>query len=209
MVTAVAGIECRDMIAEARKRLWRARQRVLLRPREFAHFGADAGFQPPVTIVGRDRISIGARTFFHAGAWLSVVEEHNGRRYDPRLTIGERCLFARQVWISCVGEITIGDEVLVGDNVLITDTHHEYDDPDVAIIRQPMAPPRPVRIGDGVILNNGCVITAGVSIGERSFVAANAVVTADVGPNTVVAGNPARAIRSYDPDQGRWVDLRD
>lgn len=197
------------MIAEARKRLWQARQRLLLRPREFAHFGAGAGFQPPVTITGRDRISIGARTFFHSGAWLSVVEEHAGRRYDPRLTIGERCLFARQVWISCVGEITIGDEVLVGDNVLITDTHHEYEDPDTSIMRQPMAPPRPVRIGDGAILNTGCVITAGVTVGERAFVAANAVVTADVAPNTVVVGNPARPIRTYDREQGRWINLRD
>lgn len=197
------------MIAEARKRLWQARQRRLLRPREFAHFGAGAGFQPPVTIIGRDRISIGAATFFHTGAWLSVVEEHAGRRYDPRLTIGSRCLFARYVWISCVGQITIGDEVLVGDNVLITDTYHEYEDPDTSIIRQPMAPPRPVRIEDGALLNSGCVITAGVTVGERAFVAANAVVTASVPPNTVVVGNPARPIRTYDREQGRWIDLRD
>ncbi|MEA2226861.1 MAG: hypothetical protein QOF04_491 [Solirubrobacteraceae bacterium] len=197
------------MIAEARKRLWQARQRRLLRPREFAHFGAGAGFQPPLTIIGRDRISIGARTFFHSDAWLSVVEEHAGRRYDPRLTIGDRCLFARYVWISCVGEITIGDEVLVGDNVLITDTYHEYEDPDTSIMRQPMAPPRPVRIGDGALLNSGCVITAGVTVGERAFVAANAVVTTSVPPNTVVVGNPARPIRTYDREQGRWIDLRD
>ena len=154
-----------------------------------------------MTVIGRDRISIGDGTFFHSGAWLSVVEEHDGRRYDPKLTIGERCLFARDVWISCVGEITIGDEVLVGDRVLITDTYHEYEDPDTAIIRQPMAPPRPVRIGDGALLNTGCVITAGVTIGARAFVAANAVVTADVPPNTVVVGNPARAIRTYDRDR--------
>jgi acetyltransferase-like isoleucine patch superfamily enzyme len=197
------------MIAEFRKRLWRVRQRRLLRPREFADFGAGAGFQPPVTLIGRDRISIGAATFFHSGAWLSVVEEHAGRRYDPRLTIGARCLFARNVWISCVGEITIGDEVLVGDNVLITDTYHGYENPDTSIMRQPMAAPKPVRIEDGALLNTGCVITAGVTVGARAFVAANAVVTSSVPPNTVVVGNPARPIRTYDREQGRWVNLRD
>lgn len=194
---------------EARKRLWQARQRLLLRPREFAHLGAGAGFQPPVTITAKHRVSIGARTFFHSGAWLSVVEEYAGSRYEPRLTIGERCQFGRNLWISCVGEITIGDEVLVAGNVLITDTHHEYDDPDTSIIRQPMAPSRPVRIGDGAILNTGCAVTAGVTVGERSFVGANAVVTADVAPNTVVVGNPARPIRTYDREQGCWIDLRD
>src|ERR687898_410526 len=144
-----------------------------------------AGPPPPLPPPPVAPLRAGARTFFHSDAWLSVVEEHAGRRYDPRLTIGARCLFARYVWISCVGEITIGDEVLVGDRVLITDTYHEYEDPDVSIIRQPMAPPRPVRIGDGVLLNSGCVITAGTTIGPRSFVAANAVVTRDVPPNTV------------------------
>jgi acetyltransferase-like isoleucine patch superfamily enzyme len=195
------------MMAELRKRVWQARQRRLLRPQEFARFGAGAGFQPPVTVIGRPRISIGDGTFFHSGAWLSVVEEHHGRRYDPRLTIGARCVFARDVWISCVGEITIGDEVMVGDRVLITDTYHEYEDPDVSIVRQPMAAPRPVHIGDGVLLNTGCVITAGVTVGARSFIAANAVVTKDVPPNTVVVGNPARAIRTYDRAAGAWVDV--
>jgi lipopolysaccharide O-acetyltransferase len=197
------------MIAEIRKRLWAVSQRRHVRPREFAGFGSGAGFQPPVVIIGRERISIGAGTFFHSGAWLSVVEEHGGRRYDPHLTIGDRCLFARDVWISCVGEIVLGDEVLVGDRVLITDTYHEYEDPDTSIMRQPMAPPKPVHIDDGVILNSGCVITAGVTVGARSFVGANAVVTTSVPPNTVVVGNPARPIRTYDREQGRWVAVRD
>jgi acetyltransferase-like isoleucine patch superfamily enzyme len=195
------------MMAEVRTWVWRARQRRHLRPQEFARFGRGAGFDLPATVIGRGRISIGDNTFFHSGAWLSVVEEHNGRRYDPHLTIGDRCLFARDVWISCVGEITIGDEVLVGDRVLITDTYHEYENPDVSIVRQPMAPPRPVQIGDGVLLNTGCVITAGVTIGARAFIAANAVVTGDVAPNTVVVGNPGRAIRTYDRAAGAWVDI--
>jgi acetyltransferase-like isoleucine patch superfamily enzyme len=195
------------MMAEVRKRVWHARQRRLLRPQEFARFGAGAGFQPPVTLIGRERISIGDGTFFHSGAWLSVVAEHHGRTYDPRLTIGDRCVFARDVWISCVGDITIGDEVMVGDRVLITDTYHEYENPDVSIVRQPMAPPKPVHIGDGVLLNTGCVITAGVTIGPRAFIAANAVVTKDVPANTVVVGNPGRAIRTYDRAAAAWVDL--
>jgi acetyltransferase-like isoleucine patch superfamily enzyme len=93
--------------------------------------------------------------------------------------------------------------------VLITDTYHEYQDPDTSIVRQPMAPPKAVRIETGALLNSGCVITAGVTVGARAFVAANAVVTADVPPNGVVVGNPARLIRVYDREQARWIDVRD
>ena len=195
------------MMADVRKRAWQAYQRRRVGARRFGRLGAGSCFQPPATIVGAEHIFIGAGTFFHSGAWLSVVDEHNGRRYQPRLTIGDRCLFGRDFYVSCVGEITIGDEVQVADRVLITDTHHEYADPDVSIIRQPMATPRPVRIGDGALLNAGCAITAGTTIGARSVVAANAVVTRDVPAHTVVAGNPARAIRAYDHGRREWVDL--
>ncbi|HVL96023.1 MAG TPA: acyltransferase [Solirubrobacteraceae bacterium] len=195
------------MVEDLRRRAWQAHNRWRVGASRLGSFGEGSGFQRPVTLIGPERIHIGRGTFFHSGAWLSVVTEHAGRTYDPRLTIGDRCVFARDVWISCVGEISLGDEVMVGDRVLITDTYHEYEDPDTSIVRQPMAPPRPVRIGDGVLLNTGCVITAGVSIGARSFVAANAVVTKDVPANTVVVGNPARAIRSYDREAGEWRDI--
>ena len=126
--------------------------------------------------------------------------------HSPHLRIGDGTSFGHGLWISCVGEIDIGREVLAGHNILITDTHHEYHDPDTAIVHQPMAPPRPVRIGDGAHLGPHVAVLAGVTIGERAFVAANAVVTRDVPPNAVAVGNPARVIRRYDRARGVWVD---
>jgi acetyltransferase-like isoleucine patch superfamily enzyme len=153
------------------------------------------------------RIEIGERVLIHRDAFFSVVEEHNGRRYEPRLRIGDRTSIGHGLWISCVGEIDIGAEVLAGHNILITDTYHEYHDPDVSIARQPMADPRAVHIGDGVHLGPHVAVLAGVTIGARSFVAANAVVTRDVPPNSVVVGNPARVIRRYDREQRAWIDV--
>ena len=69
-----------------------------------------------------------------------------------------------------------------------------------------MAEPRAVVIGDGAFLGIGACVMAGVTIGERAFVGANAVVTRDVPPNGVVAGNPARLLRVYDRERGAWTD---
>lgn len=193
-------------MARLRQRLfiWRMRRRI--GAARLARFGPGSIVEPPATILSPHRVEIGDRVMVHRDAFLSVVEEHNGRRHEPRLRIGDRCSFGRNLWISCVGDIAIGDDVLAGHNVLITDTYHEYRDPDVAIIHQPMAWPRPVRIGAGCILGPHVAVLAGVSIGERSFVAANAVVTRSVGPNSVVAGNPARVLRHFDRAQGAWVE---
>ena len=54
----------------------------------------------------------------------------------------------------------------------------------------------PITIGNNVWVGAGVIILAGVSIGENSIVGAGAVVTKNVMPNTVVAGNPAREIRT-------------
>ena len=174
---------------------------------KLAAFGTDSIIVPPAVIHSPHRIEIGSRVIVHRDAFLSVVEEHNGRRYTPRLRIGDGTSIGHGLWVSCVGEIDIGRDVLAGHNILITDTYHEYEDPDTPIIRQPMAPPKSVRIGDGAHLGPHVAVLAGVTIGERSFIAANAVVTRDIPPNSVAVGNPARVIRTYDRERGVWVDV--
>ena len=184
--------------------LWQAARRT--GAHRLAAFGPGSVVVPPAVIHSPHRIEIGSRVILHANAFLSVVEEHNGRRHRPRLRIGDGTSFGYNLWVSCVGEIEIGDEVLAGHNILITDTYHEYMDPDVAIMRQPMAEPQPVRIGSGTHLGPNVAVLAGVTIGERAFIAAGAVVTRDVPDNAVAVGNPARVIRRYDRARGAWED---
>ena len=54
---------------------------------------------------------------------------------------------------------------------------------------------RPIRIGDDVWIGGGAIVLPGVTIGDRSVIAAGSVVTRDVPPDTLVAGNPARPLR--------------
>jgi acetyltransferase-like isoleucine patch superfamily enzyme len=58
---------------------------------------------------------------------------------------------------------------------------------------------RPITLGDNVWVGRNAMIFPGVTVGEGSVVSAGAVVTSDVPPNTVVAGNPARRIASVAP----------
>jgi len=124
---------------------------------------------------------------------------YSGRVFDdPRLIIGSRVNIGHQVNISCNREIVIEDDVLIAAHCTISDNDgHPLDARQRA---QGMPPPaestKPVRICRMAWIGTGVVILKGVTIGEGAIVGAGSVVTASVPPYTVVAGNPARAIKS-------------
>jgi acetyltransferase-like isoleucine patch superfamily enzyme len=171
----------------------------------FARFGAGSHIREPFTVSCPERITIGANVHIGPGAWLSVVEEHNGRPYEPQLLIEDDASLGPNLIISCIGSVTIGRRAQAGPRVFIGDSYHDYRDPHTPVHDQPMSDPKPVRIGAGAFLGVGSVVLPGVTLGERSYVAANAVVTGDVPANAVVAGNPARVIKQWDQRRGRWV----
>ena len=102
--------------------------------------------------------------------------------------------------------ITIGERTAIGPNVqLVTPTHparpeERFLDGDPAGMPpfRVVSLAHPVTIGAFVWIGAGATVLPGVSIGDGAVVGAGAVVTRDVAPRTVVAGNPARVIRSLD-----------
>lgn len=80
--------------------------------------------------------------------------------------------------------------------VHITDHSHGYEDINTPISNQPLVSKGTVIIEDDCWLGFGCEILSGGHIGKHSIVAAKAVVTKDIPPYSIVAGNPARIIKN-------------
>jgi serine acetyltransferase len=163
-------------------------------PSAFASFGRRSWIVPPARVSTPSSIHVGDDVVILEHAWLSVVAAVDG--VVPALRIGDRTRIGRLAHIACVGEITIGADVLTAERVFIGDTYHGYEDRTLPIAQQPMAPPRPVRIGDGAFLGVGSIVLAGVTVGDGAYVGAGAVVVDDVPDRTVVVGNPARPVRT-------------
>jgi acetyltransferase-like isoleucine patch superfamily enzyme len=118
-----------------------------------------------------------------------------GRGAAANLTIGRGCFINHGCVFDAAGPIVIGDEVNLGQGVLITSGSHVIGAPDR---RAGQMTPEPVYIGDGAWLSSRSVILPGVTVGDGAIVAAGAVVTRSVEPNTLVGGVPARLIRHLD-----------
>ena len=94
--------------------------------------------------------------------------------------------------IACAKRITIGDGVAIARGVFIYDSdHHQILDAH----GEQTNPPMPVMIGNHVWIGVGAIVLKGVTIGDGAVIAAGAVVTHDVPPGCMAAGNPARVIR--------------
>lgn len=90
-----------------------------------------------------------------------------------------------------IGGITIDDEVQIGPRVNLTSENHPLDPSDRTTLI-----PRPILIKRNAWIGAGATILPGVTIGENAVVAAGAVVSRDVPPNTVVAGIPAKVVKT-------------
>lgn len=113
----------------------------------------------------------------------------------PNVSIGRGSFVGARVLLVATADaaIEIGRNVSIGPGVCIATPTHDIG---VQLRRAGRAHARPVAIGDGVWLGARATILPGVTIGTGSVVAAGAVVTRDVGPDLLVAGIPARVVRS-------------
>ncbi len=111
--------------------------------------------------------------------------------YGLNITLGKRVFINSGCCFQDQGGIEIGDDVLIGQQVVIATLNH-----DLHPARRGNMLPAPVKIGNKVWIGAHATILPGVTIGDGAVVGAGAVVTKDVPENAVVAGVPAKIIKT-------------
>ena len=137
---------------------------------------------------------------------------------NKNLKIGRNVHIGRNCSITSIYDLRIGNDIYIGKNVTIeiegyigdgtviansvgiigrndhkvTDTNERAFD--AAVVRENKELSIPSKIGDGCFIGYGAIILSGVVIGNNSVIAAGAVVTKNIEPNSIVAGNPAKII---------------
>ena len=115
--------------------------------------------------------------------------------YGENIHIGNDVFFNLNCMIIDNHRVEIGDHVMFGPGIQIYTAAHPLD---AASRNQGWEITKPVTIGSSVWIGGSAILLPGVMIGERSVIGAGAVVTQDVPPDVVVAGNPARIIKQIE-----------
>lgn len=175
------------MFRNGRPRLW---IKLFLNPLLF-HHGKRA-------IIRRNTVmNVSPINLFQLGN-RSIIEEYtvvdNG---VGNVLIGDDTLVGLRNTI--IGPVRIGNHVILAQNVVLSGLNHRYSNGSKPIHLQGVTT-KEIIIEDDVWIAANSIITAGVHVGKHSIVAGGSVITKDVPPYSMVAGNPAKVIKTLPND---------
>jgi len=156
---------------------------MILKPQHLRIFGSNIHIDDYVTIICASDKKIDLSTW--------QTDKLNGELY-----IGSYVLMSPGINIRCAKKITIGKSTMIASDVSITDSdwHGIYDRTDY------VASPKEVVIEENVWIGERSLILKGSKIGKNSIIGAGSVVTGEIPPNSVYAGNPAKFIKQLDEE---------
>jgi acetyltransferase-like isoleucine patch superfamily enzyme len=138
------------------------------------------------------RAEIGPSVLIESGCWFALYPE------TATMRIGEGTILNLGCMVAAVERVEIGSHCMFANHCFVADAEHRYDRDDVPVTWQGMEPKGPVRIGDSCWFGTNVVVTGGVTIGARTVVGANSVVTTDLPSGVVAVGAPARVVREIE-----------
>lgn len=149
-------------------------------------------------------LSIGNNCRIGNDCRFSFYDDFFGTTYAPKLTIQDNAYLGDHLTILCADEVIIQKNVLMASYITISTENHGMN-PELkeSYGKQPLIT-APVNIGEGCWIGEKAVILPGVTIGEKSIIAAASVVTKDVPAYSIVAGNPAKIIKTYNLQTHKW-----
>lgn len=174
-------------------------------PRDIGFLGLKSTIVRPHWISGAKNVRVGSGTYIHRFATINAGQSVSGSEQPPSLVIGDNVYIGPNAWISCANEVRIGDGCMLSEQVYINDVSHGVH-PEHGLIRdQDTESKGPVRIGKNCFLGFRCCVLPGVELGNNCVVGINSVVTRSFPAYSMLAGSPARCIKTFSFDKGFWI----
>ena len=154
-----------------------------------------------VTIRPTARLDLHECNTFRIGS-RSVIEDYcvlNNLAGD--CTIGENTFIG--IGNIIIGPVELGSNIVTAQHVVISGMNHQYENINVPVRDQGNNVGK-ITIEDECWIGAQCVITAGITIGRHSVVAAGSVVTKSIPPYSLAGGNPAQILKAYNPHTRQW-----
>jgi acetyltransferase-like isoleucine patch superfamily enzyme len=174
----------------------------------FAEFGSGTSIHSSCDIrrSASSQIRLGNNVYLAPDVWLDAIG--GPENSEAKIVLGHGCSIGRRCTLSARNQIILEADVLLAPSVLIRDHPRDAFDFEMSDGTADREGRGRIFIERNCWLGIGAVISCGpedVTIGRNSVVGANAVVTRSFPPFSVIAGNPAKLVKRYDEEIGKWV----
>ena len=169
--------------------------------RKFNRIGKGTVIYRPLQFNRVYTVTIEKNVFLAEGVWLIGSDKES-----DTMTIMEGTVIGHYAHIVARHSVIIEKHVLIADKVFITDSSHEFEDVTLPIKNQGMRIDGDVVIGENSWVGENVAI-CGASIGKNCVIGANSVVTHDIPDYCVAVGNPAKVIKRFDFENGKWMKV--
>lgn len=156
-------------------------------------------------ILGYGTIDVGDNVTI--GGNVTFIASYKARQ-NPTITIGNNVYIGYATLLSCADNITVGNNVRIAEGCRIFDNNNHPIDPLERMNNEPVGDQdiAPVFLEDCCWIGSHAAILKGVTVGMGAIVATGAVVTKNVAPMTIVAGNPAAVVKQIKKGMNEMVN---
>ena len=142
-------------------------------------------------------------------ARLLFVTEYAGKKYMPEIRIGKNVCIENRFSVLAAAPIIIGDDCLFASDVMITSENHGMNPETTKSYSETTLDAKAVSIGKGCWIGEKVCILPGVVLGDRTIVAAGAVVNKSFPPYSLIGGVPAKLLKTYNFDKHLWENVNE
>lgn len=158
---------------------------------------------PNVQIFGLDNILINDNCTIGENTQITI---NNRSEKNIQLTIGSNVYIGRDNFISVGKSIFIGDYCIFGNKCSLICSDHVFDNPLIPYALTGNSFQKTIKVGVNCWLGHQVMIIGNVQIGHGSIIGANSLITKNIPPFSMVVGNPARIIKTFNFETNKWEE---